>query len=430
MESPYDESRPTLEPVELSPHVLRRFTSAQMLRAFRHRNFRLFTSGQIISLLGTWTQRLAVGWLAYQLTQSAFWVGVVSFAGLFPGFLIGPFAGSVADSRNRFALLKFTQIACMIQAAVLAGMTLSGAITIHGLIVLEMCLALVTALDIPVRQSFVIQMVGKEDLPNAIAINSSMVNVGRMLGPAIAGIIIAVAGIGQAFLWNAISYIAVIYCLYQMKLAPEPERTRSGSIVQHTLEGFRYAWRNRTLRIFLSLYASMCTFGMPYLSLMPVYAAQRFHHGAAGLSWLVAASGAGALVGTIYLATRTDTRGLRRRVIISGLCLGAALIALSFLQNFTLAVCVMPFAGYGMMMQMAGNNTLFQTIVDDHHRGRLMSLFTMSFLAGVPIGSLLMGILAQQFGLLPPLLLGGSVCMMAAGSMAIILRKKRRESFS
>ncbi len=382
-------------------------------RAFRHRNFRLFTIGQLTSLTGTWAQRLAVGWLAWNLTHSPFWVGVVSFAGLFPGVLAGPFAGSVTDSMDRFKLLKITQVAFLIQAALLAALTMGGWITMPILLGLETILALITAFDIPARQAFVIEMVGKEDLANAIAINSTTVNIARMLGPVIAGIIIVTVDIGEAFLFNSLTYIAVLASLYVMRIVPRIPEKRTQPMASHVLEGLRYAWKERGIRTYLLLFFVMALFGMPYGTLMPVFAEARFGMGAAGLSWLVAGSGLGATIGALILAARKNTAGLTRMLFFAAVLFGASLIVFALISNFYLAVLFIPVCGFGMMMQMAGNNILLQTNVEEGQRGRVMSLLSMSFQLAMPVGSLWMGIVAEHYGVTAPLLIGGSLCLIA-----------------
>lgn len=398
-----------------------------VFRAFRHRNFRLFIAGQLISLIGTWAQRLAVGWLAWELTHSAFWVGAVSFSGLFPGVLVGPFAGSVADSMSRLRLLKITQFAFLLQAGVLAGLTLGGLITLPLLLALEAVLAVITAFDIPARQSFVIEMVGKEDLPNAIAMNSISVNIARMLGPAIAGVIIVTIDIGEAFLFNAISYIAVLVSLSFLRLDPRPAVLRQQSLVEHVFGGLQYAWRERRIRTYLLLFFLTALFGMPYGSLLPVVAEQRFSMGAGGLTWLVSGSGLGATIGALLLAARKDTSGLPGKLFLAGLFFGSSLILFGLIGSFALAVAFIPVLGFGMMMQMAGNNIILQTNVDESQRGRVMSMLSMSFQLAMPLGSLWMGSVAEHFGAQTPFLLGGIAVVLAVTALGIISSRSHRQ---
>ncbi len=383
-----------------------------LFRSFGHRNFRLFILGQVVSLLGSWAQRLAVGWLAWTLTHSAFWVGAVSFAGLFPGVAFGPWAGSVTDSMQRYRLVQITQSAFMIQAVLLSVLTLSGLMTIEYLLLLETLLAVITAFDIPARQSLVVELVGVEDLPNAIAINSSTVNITRMLGPALAGLIIVWGGIGEAFAFNAVSYIAVLTSLSLMKVPPRELLRRTVSRRQHMLDGMAYSWRKKNMRTFLLLFFLMAMFGMPYASLMPVFADQRFGMGAEGLSWLVAASGLGATFGALTLAARKRTRGLDKALFPAGALFGVSLIMLGLTNDFWSAILLLPFCGFGMMLQMAGNNTVLQTLVSEEQRGRVMSLLSMAFQAGMPLGALWMGSMAEQWGLSLPLIIGGAICIL------------------
>jgi len=399
-------------------------------RAFQHRNFRLFTAGQLVSLIGTWAQRLAVGWLAWDISHSAFLVGAVSFAGLFPGVLAGPFAGSVADSMNRFRLLKITQVAFLIQAAALAAFTLTGWITIPVLLLLETVLAVITAFDIPTRQAFVIEMVGKADLANAIAINSTTVNIARMLGPVVAGVIIVTVDIGEAFLFNAVSYIAVLISLSMMRIEPRIPEPRTQRIAAHVLEGLRYAWHRKSIRTYLLLFFIMALFGMPYGTLMPVVAEARFGMGAAGLSWLVAGSGLGATIGALYLASQESTTGLPRKLLVAAAFFGSSLIVFALLNDFVLAVLFIPVCGFGMMMQMAGNNILLQTNVDEAQRGRVMSLLSMSFQLAMPLGSLWMGTVAEHFGVAVPFFLGGSLCLIAAAVLGYLWWRQKGEKES
>jgi predicted MFS family arabinose efflux permease len=394
--------------------------SSGVFRAFRHRNFRLFIAGQLTSLIGTWAQRLAVGWLAWDMTHSAFWVGAVSFAGLFPGVLAGPLAGSVTDSMNRFRLLKLTQVAFLVQAVILAALTIGGWISLPLLLALETVLALITAFDIPVRQAFVIEMVGKEDLANAIAINSTSVNIARMLGPVVAGVIIVTVDIGEAFLFNAITYIAVLASLSVMRLDPRTPEPRTQSMHAHVFDGLRYAWREKNIRTYLLLFFIMALFGMPYGSLMPVVAEARFGMGAVGLSWLVAGSGLGATIGALLLAALPDTAGLTKKLFFAAILFGVSLIIFGLISDFVLAVLFIPVCGFGMMMQMAGNNILLQTNVEEAQRGRVMSMLSMSFQLAMPIGSLWMGSVAEQFGDSVPFVVGGVLCLLAVTVLGYI----------
>lgn len=396
-------------------------------RTLRHRNFRLFITGQLISLIGTWAQRLGVGWLAWELTHSAFWVGATAFAGLFPGVLAGPLAGSVVDSMSRFRLLKITQRLFLIQAGVLAILTITGQINIEWLLFLETLLALITAFDIPVRQALVVDLVGKDDLPNGIAINSTTVNVTRMLGPALAGVIIVGFGIGEAFLFNAVSYIAVLVSLAMIRIDEHTPSRGGQRRISHITDGLRYAWRTPKIRNWLLLFFLLALFGMPYGTIMPVVAEAGYGMGAAGLSWLVAASGLGATTGALLLAARKNTRGLARTLFIGAVFFGISLVLFGLIDSFVLAVLFIPVCGYAMMLQMAGINIALQTELAEEQRGRVMSLLSMAFQSAFPLGSLWMGWVADHWGVTMPFLIGGGMTTLSAlllGSMILYQRSQ------
>lgn len=398
-----------------------------MFRTLQHRNFRLFITGQLISLIGTWAQRLGVGWLAWELTHSGFWVGAAAFAGLFPGVLIGPLAGSVVDSMNRFRLLKITQRLFLVQAAILAALTISGLITIEWLLFLETLLALITAFDIPVRQAIVVELVGKEDLPNGIAINSSSVNITRMIGPAIAGVIIVTLGIGEAFLLNAVTYIAVLVSLGMMRLEAYVPSRHGQRRLSHIKAGLRYSWRTPQIRNWLLLFFLLALFGMPYATILPVVSELKFSMGAEGLSWLVAASGLGATTGALMLAAKRSTRGMPRILFIGAVVFGLCLIVFGLLESFTLSVLFIPFCGFAMMLQMAGINIVLQTELEEEHRGRVMSLLSMAFQSAFPLGSLWMGWVADHLGASMPYYIGGSLTALSSlllGSLILYHRRK------
>jgi predicted MFS family arabinose efflux permease len=397
-------------------------------RTLRHRNFRLFITGQLISLIGTWAQRLGVGWLAWELTHSAFWVGAAAFAGLFPGVLAGPIAGSVVDSMSRFRLLKITQRLFLIQASILAVLTITGHITIEWLLLLETLLALITAFDIPVRQALVVDLVGKEDLPNGIAINSTTVNITRMIGPALAGVIIVGFGIGEAFLFNSVTYIAVLVSLSMIRLDEHAPSRGGQRRISHIKDGLRYAWRTPQIRNWLLLFFLLALFGMPYGTIMPVVAEAGFGMGAAGLSWLVAASGLGATTGALLLASRKSTRGLPRLLFIGAVFFGVSLIVFGLLESFLLAVLFIPLCGYAMMLQMAGINIVLQTELAEEQRGRVMSLLSMAFQFAFPLGSLWMGWSAEHFGVATPFLVGGSLTALSAILLGSLILYQRAQS--
>jgi MFS family permease len=389
-----------------------------MFRALRYRNFRLFFSGQIISLIGTWMQSVAQSWLVYRLTGSSLLLGLVGFAGQIPVFLLASIGGMVADRRSRHRIVIGTQTSAMLLAFILAALTLLGHIKVWEIMVLASCLGLVNALDIPTRQAFVVEMVNPKDLVNAIALNSAMVNGARILGPAVAGITVAAIGEGWCFFANGVSYIAVIVGLLLMVVTPRPrDKQRSG--LRSVVEGFHWVARNAPIRTLLLLLGLVSLTGMPYMVLMPIFADRILHSGARGLGLLMGAAGMGALAGTMALATRHGVRGLGRWIMFAAMGFGASLFLFSFSHWFWLsALLVMP-AGFCMILQMASSNTLIQTMVPDELRGRVMAVYSMMFMGMAPFGALLSGAIAQHVGAPLTIRLGGIVSL--AGGVAFAL---------
>jgi MFS family permease len=370
---------------------------ATTLRALRHRNFQLFFSGQLISLIGTWMQTVAQAWLVYRMTKSALLLGSVGFASQIPVFLIAPFGGIAADRANRQRLVIATQISSMILAGILAWLTLSGRIQVWHIFVLAAMLGVVNAFDIPGRQAFLVDMVGKGDLMNAIALNSSMFNGARVIGPAIAGILVARIGEGWCFAANSVSYIAVITGLLLMNVRCAP-RVSSHSPVEDIIEGFRWVNQTRVIRALLLLIGLVSLVGMPYTVLMPVFADKILHGGARGLGILMGATGVGALFGALTLAAKTGVKGLGRWVAITCATFGISLFLFSFSTSFWLSAALLLPAGYSMMLQMACSNTLIQTMVPDQLRGRVMSVYSMMFMGMAPFGAFFGGALAHRMG--------------------------------
>jgi len=384
----------------------------QILRALRHRNYRLFFFGQSISLIGTWMQQIAMSWLVYRLTSSAFLLGLVSFAANVPILLVAPFAGILADRWNRHRMLVIIQILAMVQALILAALVLTDSITIWEIMVLGVFLGVINAFDMPVRQTYVVEMIEhREDLSNAIALNSSMFNIARLVGPSIAGILIAAVGEGYCFLLNGLSYIAVIVALLAMRPAVQKIETVSAPIWPGLKEGFQYSFGFPPIRSLLLLLSLVSIIGMPYTVLMPVMAKSVLHGGSHTLGFLVGASGVGALIGAIYLASRRSVRGLGKLIPTSAVIFGVGLITLSLSRQVWLSLVFMLITGFGMIVQMASTNTVLQTIVDDDKRGRVMGLYTMSIRGVAPFGSLLAGIIASAIGTPQTLLIGGLFCI-------------------
>jgi MFS family permease len=386
-----------------------------IIRALRHRNFRLFFGGQSISLIGTWMQRVALGWLVYRLTNSPFLLGLVGFAGQIPAFLLAPLAGVLADRWNRQRILILTQAISMIQALTLSLLVLTGTVAIWHIILLSVFLGIINAFDMPTRQSFLVEMVEeKEDLANAIALNSSMVNSARLLGPSIAGILVAAVGEGICFLINGISYLTVIGALVAMKIVPKNLKPQRSRVWYGLKEGFTYASAFAPIRAVLLLLALMSLMGMPYVVLMPVFAKDILHGGPHALGFLMGASGLGALIGAFYLASRKTVLGLGRLIAVAASIFGLGIIAFSFSRLLWLSLPLMLMTGVGQMVQMASSNTILQTIVDDDKRGRIMSFYTMAFMGGTPLGSLFAGTLASSIGTPHTLLIGGTTCLMGS----------------
>ena len=398
------------------------------LRAFRHRNYQLFFGGQLISLTGTWMQSVAQSWLVYKLTGSAISLGLVGFSGQIPVFVLASIGGAVADRHRRHRILVTTQTAAMLLAFVLAALTLTNRVQVWHVFVLASLLGLVNAFDIPARQAFGVDMVGRDDLINAIALNSSMFNGARIIGPAIAGVLVAAVGEGWCFFANAVSYIAVIVGLLLMKIKVQERVPLSGSALASIIEGFSYVGRTGPVRALLFLLGLISLLGMPYVVLMPIFAVQILHGGARGLGLLMGASGVGALIAALSLAARRSARGLGRLVAFSAAGFGASLILFSLSRSFWLSVVLLMPVGFCMIVEMAASNTLIQTLVPDKLRGRVMSVYSMMFMGMAPFGALLAGMLAHHLGASTTVALGGGVCIVAAVGFGLHLPAFRREA--
>jgi MFS family permease len=374
-----------------------RLSFGDMARALKHRNFQLFFSGQLISLIGTWMDNVAEGWLVYRLTGSSLLLGVATFAGQIPVFLLAPLGGMIADRWDRRKVVIATQAASMILASMLAALTLMRIVKVWEVIVLAALLGMVNAVDIPTRQAFLVEMVGREDLMNAIALNSSMFNAARVVGPSVAGIIVAWKGEGWCFLLNAISYIAVIAGLLAMKVERR-SIAHVASPLDHIAEGFRFAWDAAPIRSILLVVALVSLVATPYAVLMPIFAAKILHGNARTLGILMAGSGLGAMMGALLLAARSGVHGLGRWVAISGVGFGTALICFSFSRVFSLSVALLVPVGFCAMVLLGSANTLIQSMVPDRLRGRTMAIYSMMFMGMVPVGALLSGVLAGRVG--------------------------------
>ena len=405
----------------------RRINWQLIVRALRHRNYRLFFGGQGISLIGTWMTRVATGWLVYRLTGSAFLLGLVSFASQIPILLLAPFAGVWVDRLNRHRVLVITQILSMLQSFALAILALAHIITVRDMILLNLFQGAVNAFDMPARQAFVIEMVeAPEDLGNAIALNSSLVNAARLVGPSIAGLIIAALGEGYCFLIDGFSYMAVIASLLAMTVAPKAiERTRR-SVTAELREGWDYVVGFRPIWSILVLLALISLVGMPYTTLMPIFAGKILHGGAHTLGFLMGAVGVGALAGAVKLAARPSVLGLGRLIPLTAAGFGAGIIVFSASHWFWPSMLFLVATGYCFMQQMASSNTVLQTIVEHEKRGRVMSFYAMAFQGVAPFGSLIAGAAASRIGAPKTLIIGGALCVLGGALFALQLRTLRQ----
>ena len=398
------------------------------IRALRHRNYRLFFAGQSLSLIGTWMTQVATSWLVYRLTHSALLLGVVGFSGQIPALLLAPFAGVWVDRLNRHRTLIITQTLSMIESFALAALAFTHTINIWNIIALTMFQGAVNALDMPARQSFMIQMIeDRNDLANAIALNSSMVNGARLIGPSIAGVIISISGESWCFLVDGISYLAVIASLTMMKIIGAPPTRERASVLQELKDGWAYVTGFAPIRSILILLACVSLVGIPYSVLMPVFAATVLHGGPHTLGFLTGVSGLGALASAIALAMRKTVVGLARRIAISAFIFGAGLIGFGFSHWLWLSLPLVLVTGFSMMQQMAASNTILQTIVDEDKRGRVMSFYTMAFIGMTPFGSLMAGALASKIGAPFTVMIGGAFCIVCAAWFLAQLKEIRRQ---
>lgn len=370
-----------------------------MFRALSSRNYKLFFVGQGISLIGTWMQQIALSWLVYRLTDSVFLLGAVTFSSQIPSFILGPFAGVLADKFNRHKVLLVTQFLSMLQASTLAALVLTDTIEIWHVLTLSAVLGTINGFDIATRQAFVVELIERrEDMSNAIALNSSLFNMARLIGPTVAGLLIAAVGEGMCILINAVSYLAVLASLLLMRLKPFERVQQQRKVWESLKDGFQYAFGFPPIRALIIIVALLSLFGMPFTVLLPVFARDILHGGANTLGYLMGASGLGALSGALFLAQRASVEGLGKVIIYTMLLFGCALIAFSFSEVLLLSLLLMLFSGFGMIVTMASCNTLLQTIVDDDKRGRVMSLYATAFMGMAPIGSMLAGSVAEQVG--------------------------------
>jgi MFS family permease len=397
-------------------------TALSLLRAFRHRSYRLFFAGQLVSLMGTWMQSVAQGWLVYTLTHSPLLLGLTSFAALVPVFFIAPFGGTISDRVDRRRMLIVTQSLSMLQAAVLAGLTLAHVVQVWEIVVLAFSMGLINAFDVPTRQAFTIEMVGREDLRNAIALNSVMFNLARIVGPSAAGLLVAFAGEGVCFALNALSYAAVLASLIAIRVEPRPR-----PVPEHPLRemqaGFVYAWQTRPIRVALMLVAISSCFGASYLTLMPAFARDVLHQGSEGLGFLMASVGVGALAGG-YALSRVHERHLMITPVLAAAAFGVCLILFSRSHWLPLSMALLLPTAFSLMLLGGSSNTILQTVADDRMRGRVVAFYAMAFMGMMPWGSLLLGFLATRIGV-SEAVTGGALVVIASAVVAYLDKADR-----
>jgi MFS family permease len=398
-----------------------------IFHSFRYRNYRLFFSGQSVSLIGIWMQHVATGWLVYRLTNSAFLLGVVAFWSQIPAFVLSPLAGVLADRWDKRRILIVTQTVAMIQAFLLAALTIAGVIRVWQIILLGNLLGCVYSLDIPARHSFLVDMVErKKDLGNAIALNSARFNLARLVGPSLAGILIAYSSEGICFFLNGVSFIFVIISLFAMKIAKSKPVAHKSHFLHDLKEGLVYTFGFAPIRSILMLLGVSSLMGMTYVVLMPIVAKDVLHGGPQTLGFLMAASGMGALLATVYLASRKDMLRLGKMLPFSTAIFGGGLVAFSFSRVLWLSLPLLFVAGFGVMVQLALSNTVLQVIVEDDKRGRVMSFYMMSLMGLAPLGSLLSGFMASRIGVAHTLMIGGIACALASSIFALRMKALQR----
>ena len=383
-------------------------------RALRHRNFRLFFGGQSISLIGTWMTRVATSWLVYRLTKSSLLLGTVGFAGQIPTFLLAPLAGVIVDRIDRRKVLVWTQALAMVQSLALAWLTLSHRINIGEVLALSAMQGVINAFDMPGRQSFMIRMVeDRNDLSNAIAINSSMVNLARLIGPSLAGLLIAATNEGWCFLVDGVSYIAVIVSLVMMRV-PHESPHHGTTMIEQLRQGWAYVAESVPIRRILMLFSVLSLMGWPFMVLMPIFAAQVLHGGPHTLGFLMGAVGVGSLASALSLVLRRSVRGLLKMIPIAAAVFGIGLISFGLSKNLWLSLPMMLVTGFGMMQGLTASNTILQTLVDERMRGRVMSYYTMAFVGMAPFGSLMAGALAHAIGAPRTVMISGIACILGS----------------
>ena len=390
-----------------------RLARVPALRAFRHRNFRLFYGGQAISLVGTWIQQIALSWLVYRTTGSAFLLGLVTFCAQIPMLIFLPLAGLISDRHDRRKVMVFAYVLASLQALTLAVLTLRDAIRVWHILLLGFSYGVIMAFETPARQSLISQMVAsRDDLPNAIALNSVLMNSGRLIGPSIAGLLLVFIGEGWCFLINAASFMAIVASVLMMELAPRHASTLRGSMAQDLAIAARYAWGTAPIRLFLVLVALISLTASPYTVLMPIFARDIFGGDAHTLGFLVGSAGLGAVIGTIFLSTRPHIYGLSRLVPFTSASAGIALMLVGMSTNYLLSLAFMAILGFGIIVTAASVNMMLQSLVDEDKRGRIVSFYAMAFLGMAPVGGLMAGSLASQIGAPATAMVNGTCCLL------------------
>jgi MFS family permease len=404
------------------------------LGALRHRNFSLFLSGQVCALIGYWMQSIAQGWLLYKMTDSATLLGILGFASSLPILLLSPFAGLWSDRCNLHRVMFGTQILEMLQAITLAALAVSGIIAPWHIITLSMIMGVLIAVELPVRHAYLLELVGnKADLPNAVAVTSLVGNCGRLVGPALAGLVIASIGESACFVINACTYTTVMISFLMIKVMPTERARHTTPMMQGMREGFSYAWQNLPIRSLLLLLTVVGLLGTPYINLMPVITREVFAAGAREMGFMIGAAGLGAVAGTLYLTARPSVRGLVRLLTAAAFAAGTALALVAHAKYVWFAIPLLAITGFGILVTSVAINMIVQTIVDDDKRGRVMSLYTASFMGMAPFGALAAGALSDVIGVATTLTISGICC--ALGALALASRQTQirgalREAYS
>ncbi|MCJ8209286.1 MFS transporter [Mucilaginibacter sp. RS28] len=400
-------------------------------RSLQYPNFRLYFIGQSLSLIGTWMERIAINWVVYSISHSALMLGVVNFSGQLPTLLLSPYGGAMSDRHNRYRILLTTQIAAMIQASIMATLILSKVYSLPAIMCLSVVLGIINAFDTPARQSLMIRLIDdKSDLQNAIALNSSMVNVARLIGPAVAGILLVTVGSGICFLLNAISFLAVIACLLLMKLKPETRPAATDTVWQGLKSGFEYLKQARDIKLIILLMAFTSFFTMTYTTLLPIFAKDIFKGNAGTYSLLNSLSGLGALAGAVYMAGLKSTKNLRHTVVYACMLFSASIAAVALCSKLWVALIFICFSGLGMMTQIAGTNTFIQTTVDNRMRGRVISFYVMAFMGMQPLGSFVVGLAAHHISARHVLLIEGLCGFVAAIVFGLCLKRSAAQQIA